>query len=103
VAPMDLVLDYADAHLLDSVYANIPGLHGLERESLIRQSLSLFAIVLLYANVFYFSFAGFNYYFLYDKTLMKHPKFLKDQASFLIYFPFYSGRNFNIFLPSSDF
>ncbi|PVG02223.1 putative sterol delta 5,6-desaturase [Serendipita vermifera] len=44
-----------------------------------RQLISLSLITLIGIHVLYFLFAGLSYYFIFDKRMMKHPRFLKNQ------------------------
>ena len=73
---MDWVLSYADAHVLTPyVYPA----HVAE-DNLLRQLASLFVMVCLGAIAMYFALAGLSYVFIFDKTLRKHKKFIKDQV-----------------------
>jgi lathosterol oxidase len=78
---MDLVLNACDNWFLDDFYSQFPSEMQsiLLRDSIYRQSFSLWLIAFVGVNLLYFSLATFSYHFLYDKTLTKHPKFLKDQ------------------------
>ncbi|EGZ27765.1 hypothetical protein PHYSODRAFT_474456 [Phytophthora sojae] len=72
---MDLILEYADYYALDAVYpADMP------RDSISRQIASITGITLVGGYLLYLIGAGFAYQFWFDKELMKHPKFLKDQV-----------------------
>ncbi|RLN94485.1 hypothetical protein BBJ28_00006215 [Nothophytophthora sp. Chile5] len=72
---MDLILELADEYALDAVYpADIP------RDSIGRQLLSITLLTLLGGYVLYLTGAAFSYHYLFDKELMKHPKFLKNQV-----------------------
>ncbi|ODO00398.1 hypothetical protein I350_07036 [Cryptococcus amylolentus CBS 6273] len=51
----------------------------LPRDSLLRQYISLLAIAVLGAYALYFSFCSLSYFFVYDRRLEHHPKFLKNQ------------------------
>jgi len=44
-----------------------------------RQMLSLTVITLIGIHILYFLFAGLSYQFIFDKRMMKHPRFLKNQ------------------------
>lgn len=81
---MDVVLDWADNYVLDDVYSKIPLTAEWSRDFWVRQSVSLVSIVAFYGYIFYLSFAGFSYLAYFDKTQMKHPKFLKNQVSLLL-------------------
>lgn len=99
---MDLVLEYADAYAFDAAYAylfpapsspsssnatlsSLPSSPSsayasrLARDAIPRQLASLFIIALSAALVLYFLFCSLSYYFLYDRRLEHHPKFLKNQ------------------------
>ena len=73
---MDLVLNVLDRHLLTPfVYpATWP-----ENECF-RQFLSLLLVVNAGGVIMYFSLAGFSFFFVFDRTLMKHPLILEDQV-----------------------
>ncbi|KAH8922506.1 hypothetical protein BT69DRAFT_1220188 [Atractiella rhizophila] len=49
------------------------------RDNIFRQFTSLYVLTAIGIFVLYFSVAGLSYYFLFDKRLRKHPKFLKNQ------------------------
>ncbi|OCF34918.1 lathosterol oxidase [Kwoniella heveanensis BCC8398] len=51
----------------------------LPRDNIIRQGVSMFTIALLGAYAMYFLFCSISYFFLYDRRLEHHPKFLKNQ------------------------
>lgn len=102
---MDLVLEYADEYLLDSVYASLlpaptaqaagklasnatlaasaataqAAASTWARDNIYRQSVSLFVISAVAALFLYFVFSSLSYYFLYDKRLEHHPRFLPRQ------------------------
>lgn len=91
---MDLILEYADEYALDKAYAyafplvtdntfsgnsSLPTLSRLGRDAIPRQCMSLFMIALSAALFLYFLFCSLSYFFLYDKRLEHHPRFLKNQ------------------------
>ncbi|GMK58137.1 hypothetical protein CspeluHIS016_0501690 [Cutaneotrichosporon spelunceum] len=93
---MDLVLEYCDEYAFDAAYAylfpapvsslnstSLPSstlkVSRLARDALPRQTLSLFVIALTGALSLYFLFCSLSYYFLYDRRLEHHPKFLVNQ------------------------
>ena len=53
---------------------------ALPRDNIIRQTLSLYVITYIGIVLLYFSCALVSYHFLFNKDLMKHPRFLKDQV-----------------------
>lgn len=53
----------------------------LPRDNAWRQAMSLYLITWLFGLVIYFGVAGLSYMFMFDKSTMKHPKFLKSQVS----------------------
>jgi lathosterol oxidase len=53
----------------------------LPRDNIYRQAVSLFMIVWIFGLLLYFVCAGASYYFIFDKTVFKHPKFIKNQVS----------------------
>ena len=73
---MDFILEAVDEHLVEpwDVYPA-----GWERDYVPRQCLTIFTVVLLGAYALYFICAGLNYWFLFDRRLRQHPKFLVDQ------------------------
>ncbi|KAF9164808.1 c-5 sterol desaturase [Actinomortierella ambigua] len=54
-------------------------LNHLARDSILRQSFSLFWLTFFGACLMYFVFSSLSYFLMFDKTQMKHPKFLKNQ------------------------
>jgi Delta7-sterol 5-desaturase len=78
---MDLVLSACDHWFLDDLYQKFPlQLQTfLDKDSIYRQSLSLWFISFVGVNILYFTLSSFSYHFLFDKTLMNHPKYLKNQ------------------------
>lgn len=98
---MDVVLEYADEYAFDSVYAYLfpaPGslvsgklanetiveavaaTSRLARDDVSRQCMSLLFIAWSAAMVLYFIFSSLSYFFLYDRRLEHHPRFLKNQV-----------------------
>ncbi|KAF9892188.1 c-5 sterol desaturase [Aspergillus nanangensis] len=51
------------------------------RNNIYRQFLSFFLIVWIFGLITYFISATLSYIFIWDKTTVKHPKFLKNQIS----------------------
>ncbi|RHZ78982.1 hypothetical protein Glove_153g26 [Diversispora epigaea] len=99
---VDILLDFADEYLLDDIYARLFPIElrnaskisvddlefsssifsftsSLPRDNIFRQILSLLVLTTFFAYFFYFFFSTLSYVFVYDKDLMKHPKFLKNQ------------------------
>ncbi|TIB92933.1 lathosterol oxidase [Wallemia mellicola] len=54
-------------------------LSSLGRDSLIRQTISLSVLTYIGIHFLYFICAGLSYQFIYDKRVMRHPRFLKNQ------------------------
>ncbi|KAF2226682.1 sterol delta 5,6-desaturase ERG3 [Elsinoe ampelina] len=52
----------------------------LPRDNAWRQAISLYFITWIFGLVIYFTVAGLSYIFVFDKSTMKHPKFLKNQV-----------------------
>lgn len=70
---MDIVLNLHDRYLFTPyVYPT-----SWPEDNPIRQLISLVILVNIHAVIMYFSLAGFSYYFLFDKSQMNHPLFLK--------------------------
>ncbi|CAG8517882.1 18229_t:CDS:10, partial [Acaulospora morrowiae] len=91
---MDIVLDFADEYFFNDLYVRffpvsltnnstfeIPNknLSTLPRDNVYRQFLTLFILTTVFAYFFYFFFSTISYIFVFDKELMKHPKFIKNQ------------------------
>ncbi|KAI8318593.1 C-5 sterol desaturase Erg3 [Martensiomyces pterosporus] len=79
---MDVVMEYVDTYVFDSVYlkaADMTSTEPLPRNNLIRQSISLFVFIYAYIVIFYFGTAGLSYRLVYDKKQEQHPKFLPRQ------------------------
>ncbi|KAL1409766.1 c-5 sterol desaturase [Vanrija albida] len=97
---MDLVLQYSDEYVFDAAYAYLlpkPGQLSsaanatvagetlataslLARDNIYRQCLSLWAIAVAGGLIVYFIFCSLSYFFLYDRRLEHHPRFLKNQV-----------------------
>ncbi|ORY84701.1 hypothetical protein BCR35DRAFT_313484 [Leucosporidium creatinivorum] len=60
--------------------AELPGLNTLPRDSILRQSLSLYVITYIGILLLYFGVATFSYYAIFDHRMKHHPRFLKDQV-----------------------
>ncbi|KAI9139909.1 putative C-5 sterol desaturase, partial [Paraphysoderma sedebokerense] len=73
---MDLAIDVLDSLVFDSLYAKY---YPLPRHSLLRQIITLNVTQTIGGYFFYFFFASLSYYFIYDRSQMAHPKFLKNQ------------------------
>lgn len=91
---MDVILEYADEYAFDKVYAyafplvtdsvasgnaTLPAVSRLARDAIPRQCMSLLFIAWAAAIVLYFIFCSLSYFFLYDRRLEHHPRFLKNQ------------------------
>jgi len=74
---MDLVLSSADPFVLDSIYAQLAP--TWERDYWFRQYVSIIFIWWLGGTISYFLFSTVSYILLFDKSLRKDPKFLKNQ------------------------
>ncbi len=74
IAPkMDLVLDVLDRNLLTPyVYPAT-----WKEDDMSRQFTTIMLVLNLGAAFFYIAVASFNFYFIFDHRLMKHPLFLK--------------------------
>lgn len=72
---MDLVLGVADQYVLTPyVYPA-----SWREDNILRQLLSLYVITCIGGYFLYFITTTFSYFFIFDKRLMQHPHFLKDQ------------------------
>lgn len=86
--PSSIPLQHINATKLASPYATsttyglpsgVKAVSSLPRDSIIRQSISLFMIAWLGSMALYFIFSTISYYFFFDHRLKHHPRFLKDQ------------------------
>jgi Delta7-sterol 5-desaturase len=96
---MDVALELLDPLILDKAYAYFhpaPASFALNatvadaissvpvsawpRDNITRQIISILAITQLGASLLYFTFAAMSYYFIFDRRLEHHPRFLKDQV-----------------------
>lgn len=70
---MDIILKFHDDYLLTPyVYPK-----SWNEDWWLRQYLSLFVIVTIDSYLMYLIMSGLVYLFVFDKSLMNHPKFLK--------------------------
>ncbi|KAJ3380989.1 Lathosterol oxidase [Lobulomyces angularis] len=78
---MELVVEVGEKLFLNKVYAAFPHILQpyFQPQSLLRDSLTLWLISSLGGIILYFSIATFCYYVYFDKSLINHPKFLKNQ------------------------
>ncbi|EPQ29820.1 uncharacterized protein PFL1_02493 [Pseudozyma flocculosa PF-1] len=53
---------------------------ALPRDSIIRQFISLLVITYIGIVFLYFTFAGLSFKYLFNKDMMKHPRFIKNQV-----------------------
>ncbi|GAA5991854.1 hypothetical protein JCM5350_002726 [Sporobolomyces pararoseus] len=65
---------------LASYLGTLPSLSSLGRDSIIRQSISLYAITYVGILLLYFSVATLSYYLIFDHRMKLHPRYLKDQV-----------------------
>ncbi|GBG27014.1 Delta7-sterol 56-desaturase [Hondaea fermentalgiana] len=74
---MDDVVHLADKYVFTPyVYPET-----LPEDDIYRQSVTLWILTTIGGYLLYFSVAGLSYEFLFDKRLMKHPKFLENQIA----------------------
>jgi lathosterol oxidase len=81
---MDLVLDLSEKYLMKEFYAALPPTlfrYVAKPDFLLRQGLSLWALTTLGGLVLYFGLSYIAYELWFDKKLLKHPKFVKNQIS----------------------
>lgn len=50
------------------------------RDNILRQSISILLITQIGATLLYWVFSAFSYYFVFDRRLEYHPRFLKNQV-----------------------
>ncbi|GAA6015588.1 hypothetical protein JCM11491_007166 [Sporobolomyces phaffii] len=63
-----------------SYLGTLPSLSSLDRDSLVRQSISLYGITYVGILLLYFSVATLSYYLIFDHRMKLHPRYLKDQV-----------------------
>ncbi|GAA5896076.1 C-5 sterol desaturase [Sporobolomyces salmoneus] len=63
-----------------SYLGTLPSLSSLGRDSIVRQSISLYAITYVGILLLYFSVATLSYYLIFDHRMKLHPRYLKDQV-----------------------
>jgi lathosterol oxidase len=74
---MDLALDALDPLLFDWLYSPIPSF--VARDYWLRQYLTILTLWLVGGYFLYLSIAGLSWFFMFDKSLRKHSKFLPNQ------------------------
>ncbi|ORZ17325.1 hypothetical protein BCR42DRAFT_414393 [Absidia repens] len=91
---MDVVVQYADEYVFNDLYNKVLPTSFINNgtsiasdfiisawtpDNLYRQFCTIFIIVCLGGWFFYLASACASYYFIFDRELMEHPKFLKNQ------------------------
>lgn len=99
---MDLVLHICDEYLLDTLWARLvpladpladhpaflaanasaialPSQSAWSRDYIPRQLLSLTVVTLIGIHLLYFIFAGLSFRFIFNREMMRHPRFLENQ------------------------
>ncbi|PWN53438.1 putative sterol delta 5,6-desaturase [Violaceomyces palustris] len=64
----------------DVAWESLQGVSALGRDNIVRQFLSLLTITYIGIFILYFLFAGLSYKYLFNKEMMKHPRFHKNQV-----------------------
>ena len=78
---MDAALDLLDPLVFDRAYAHlIPSDVPWPRDRMLQQVVSILTITQLGATSLYFVFSALSYYFVFDRRLEHHPRFLKNQV-----------------------
>ncbi|KAJ1559431.1 c-5 sterol desaturase, partial [Cladochytrium tenue] len=81
---MDLVLNYLDPVLLDGMYASLPAPAAnmlAERDTVLRYCVSLWLVLAFGGSALYLIGASASFFFLFDRDMLRHPKFLKNQIA----------------------
>ncbi|GAA5884763.1 hypothetical protein JCM16303_005263 [Sporobolomyces ruberrimus] len=65
---------------LAAFLGTLPSLSSLGRDSILRQSISLYAITYVGIFILYFGVATGSYYYIFDHRMKLHPRYLKDQV-----------------------
>lgn len=97
---MDVALEFLDPLILDKVYAGVSSYAGVSlsnslhsnlsvadtpptflwpRDNIYRQMISILVITQLGATSLYLIFSALSYYFIFDRRLEYHPRFLQNQ------------------------
>lgn len=100
---MDVALELLDPLILDKVYAGVPAYPGVSltdssysnvsaahtavttptsqwpRDNIYRQIISILLITQFGATSLYLIFSALSYYFIFDRRLEYHPRFLQNQ------------------------
>ncbi|SPO04352.1 related to sterol delta 5,6-desaturase [Cephalotrichum gorgonifer] len=89
---MDVALELLDPLILDKAYAYLvpaepalnatafsPAVSAWPRDHMLRQIISILTITQLGATSLYFIFSALSYYYVFDRRLEYHPRFLKNQ------------------------
>lgn len=82
---MDFILETLDPLVLDKVYdwalpKTTTKVVELPRDNIYRQITSILVLTQVGATLLYFFFSALSYYFIYDRRLEHHPRFLKNQV-----------------------
>lgn len=86
-----IISQYSDQ---EEVYGKIPIWFGtsiytnaslLPRTNILRQFFSLFVILTLFGWILYLGVASLSYFFIFDKAIFNHPRYLKNQMSLEIH------------------
>lgn len=99
---MDAALEFLDPLILDKAYAYFvpratpadnwnttlsapvlisdPAESAWPRDSILRQCISILVITQIGATALYWVFSALSYYFVFDRRLEHHPRFLKNQV-----------------------
>ncbi|KAK6463275.1 C-5 sterol desaturase [Scheffersomyces coipomensis] len=51
----------------------------LSRSNILREGVSIFIVTAIFGWLLYFSVASLSYYFVFDKKIFNHPRYLKNQ------------------------
>ncbi|KAJ3100404.1 c-5 sterol desaturase [Phlyctochytrium planicorne] len=79
---MDLLLNYTDSLGVDAAFKSLPEPllpYFKDSDAVPRQLISLWVILVLGGTFTYFAGCTFNFYFLFDRETLKHPKILPNQ------------------------
>ncbi|KAH2043357.1 hypothetical protein KXV43_006169 [Aspergillus fumigatus] len=85
---MDVALEFLDPLILDKAYAwllpsepNVPDpTSRWDRDNVYRQVISILVLTQLGATSLYLFFSALSYYFVFDRRLEYHPRFLPNQV-----------------------
>jgi len=65
---------------LTTYHPSLQPTSSLLRDSMLRQAISLYTVALVGALILYYVICALSYYFLFDRRLEHHPRYIKNQV-----------------------